>query len=570
MAAPALFYNPKPQFFTSTGTMASGYQLFFYEPGTTTKKDTYTTSALSVANSNPIVLNSRGEASGDIYLDGSYKVVFTSNTDSDPPVASIWSVDNVTSLQQLLTTLSKTSNYTVTISDKDKFILCDATAGTITLTLPAAATAGNGFSIGAKKTDSGTNTVIIDANGAETIDGNTTYVLTAQNDGVKIITNGTAWYTMEAHPQTMLDKNGNEVLSLGTTAAAVNEVRITNAATTVAPSIKSLGESNIGLLLLDSNGNEEVILASTAAAVNEVTITNAATGSGPTVAATGGDTNIPITVKGKGTGAVKLGQATTTGVQLEADQPILDSSGNEYIIFQKAATAVNQYAFLNAATGAGPQFLTSGDDTNITGNMVAKGTGGWDMYGGTTNTTPVRFIISATAKILGHNINSLSTTRTVTWPDTDISQFIVQRVNTQTGAVATGTTVIPYDDTIPQNTEGDQYMTLAITPKNTNNILYIEVITVSANSVAAHTTTALFQDATAGALAAGAQFTTTGGGTNNTKFIHKMTAGTTSATTFKVRIGTSTAATVTFNGTASGRIFGGVMASSITITEVSP
>jgi hypothetical protein len=47
-----------------------------------------------------------------------------------------------------------------------------------------------------------------------------------------------------------------------------------------------------------------------------------------------------------------------------------------------------------------------------------------------------------------------------------------------------------------------------------------------------------------------------------------MTAGTIIATTFKVRVGCSGAGTTTFNGVAGGRIFGGVMASSITITEV--
>lgn len=51
-------------------------------------------------------------------------------------------------------------------------------------------------------------------------------------------------------------------------------------------------------------------------------------------------------------------------------------------------------------------------------------------------------------------------------------------------------------------------------------------------------------------------------------FRYRMTAGTTSATTFKVRIGSCNAGTTTFNGTASGRIFGGVMGSYIKITEM--
>ena len=50
---------------------------------------------------------------------------------------------------------------------------------------------------------------------------------------------------------------------------------------------------------------------------------------------------------------------------------------------------------------------------------------------------------------------------------------------------------------------------------------------------------------------------------------HYMTAGSTSAITFKVRIGGSSC-TVTFNGQSGGRIFGGVSASSISVTEILP
>jgi len=146
---------------------------------------------------------------------------------------------------------------------------------------------------------------------------------------------------------------------------------------------------------------------------------------------------------------------------------------------------------------------------------------------------------------------------------------LVQWVNTQTGAVATGTTIMPADDTIPQITEGDEYMTLAITPTSAANTLLIDVTIFAATSVAYQINAALFQDATAGALAAGTVYEGVGN-MNAVRFIHKMTAGTTAATTFRVRIGPSGAATVTFNGSAAGRIFGGVFASSITIMEVRP
>ena len=148
---------------------------------------------------------------------------------------------------------------------------------------------------------------------------------------------------------------------------------------------------------------------------------------------------------------------------------------------------------------------------------------------------------------------------------------IVQIVNTQTGAVATTTTAIPWDDTIPQKTEGGEVMTLAITPKNTNNLLVIDVVAnVSATEGGWKTATALFQDTTANALAVSMGYED--GVANQTRtahFRHYMTAGTTSATTFKVRIGAQTTETLTFNGNGGSRKYGGVFVSSITITEYS-
>lgn len=149
---------------------------------------------------------------------------------------------------------------------------------------------------------------------------------------------------------------------------------------------------------------------------------------------------------------------------------------------------------------------------------------------------------------------------------------VVQVVNFQTGAVATGSTIIPLDDTIPQNTEGDQVMSLAITPTSAANKLKIDVVVfATGNQANSWVIAALFQDAIAAALAAFANFQPVGTAGNSSVFTHYMTAGTTSAITFKVRIGrdASTASTVSFNGGGGvGRLFGGVMASSITITEI--
>lgn len=146
---------------------------------------------------------------------------------------------------------------------------------------------------------------------------------------------------------------------------------------------------------------------------------------------------------------------------------------------------------------------------------------------------------------------------------------VVQTVRTVTGAVATGTTLIPVDDTIPQITEGDQYMTCAITPTSASNLLRVDVVfNGTGSTTSGNVTVALFQDSTANALAAVTQVFTGAGFQQNVHLTYFMTAGTTSATTFRVRAGLAVAGTLTFNGAAGARLFGGVCASSITVTEI--
>lgn len=147
------------------------------------------------------------------------------------------------------------------------------------------------------------------------------------------------------------------------------------------------------------------------------------------------------------------------------------------------------------------------------------------------------------------------------------SAKIIQVVNTQVSTVATSAVNIPNDNTIPQITEGAEYMTLAITPSSATNTLLINVVMqLSANSPASRTM-ALFQDSTANALAAITSSTATNTPVVLT-FTHKMTAGTTSSTTFRVRYGSDAGATVTVSGVAGVGSFGGVVPNSITIYEV--
>lgn len=71
--------------------------------------------------------------------------------------------------------------------------LVDATAGAVTVNLPAAASS-SGYSVTVKKTDSSVNAVTLDGDTTETIDGATTYALSAQYDSVSIRCDGTEWF----------------------------------------------------------------------------------------------------------------------------------------------------------------------------------------------------------------------------------------------------------------------------------------------------------------------------------------------------------------------------------------
>jgi len=147
---------------------------------------------------------------------------------------------------------------------------------------------------------------------------------------------------------------------------------------------------------------------------------------------------------------------------------------------------------------------------------------------------------------------------------------IVQVVNTQTGALATGTTQIPMDDTIPQITEGFEVMTRTITPIFATSKLLINVVTHLSAGANSLPTTALFEGTTANAIAS--SFSHQYGLEDYPKvhnFNHFMTAGTTSTLTFRVRIGMNQSGDVTFNGRNESRRHGGTVASSITIMEIS-
>lgn len=78
------------QYYTdsSTGLPLVGGKVYTYAAGTTTPKATYTTAAASTQNTNPVILDARGEAT--IFWSGAYKIVIKDSLDN-----TIWTADNI-------------------------------------------------------------------------------------------------------------------------------------------------------------------------------------------------------------------------------------------------------------------------------------------------------------------------------------------------------------------------------------------------------------------------------------------------------------------------------------------
>lgn len=89
----------KAKFFTNNGAPANGYKLFTYVAGTSTKLATYTDETTGTPNTNPIIMDFRGEANIWLPPNIAYKLVFSPPSDTDPPTAPIWTVDQIVNAQ---------------------------------------------------------------------------------------------------------------------------------------------------------------------------------------------------------------------------------------------------------------------------------------------------------------------------------------------------------------------------------------------------------------------------------------------------------------------------------------
>ena len=192
------------QFFDDAGSVLDSGTINIYDAGTTDLRTTYSDSGGEVANtlngSNQIVLGSDGRLTESVYIPtGSWKFVVkdsggTTLVTEDSIEGALDTSSFVTGTAAWsLPVLSKTSDYSVATSDLGKCINTNTTSGDVTLTLPSAATAGDGKTLCVKHNGSANQTIIATVS-SQTIDGHDTFVLDKQYATALIYADGANWH----------------------------------------------------------------------------------------------------------------------------------------------------------------------------------------------------------------------------------------------------------------------------------------------------------------------------------------------------------------------------------------
>lgn len=132
---------------------------------------------------------------------------------------------------------------------------------------------------------------------------------------------------------------------------------------------------------------------------------------------------------------------------------------------------------------------------------------------------------------------------------------------------------IPFDDSIPQITEGTEVLTVQVTPQSITNRVRLRFQAFGAcSSVGNRAAAALFMNSTADALAATGQASvnTVAGLRFTLEFEH--VPATLSTITYRIRVGPSASdgGTLRLNGTSAARLFGGVAVATLIAEAFTP
>lgn len=176
--------NGRQQFIDINGRPLVAGTVGMYIPSTLIPKNTWQDAGQTILNTNPIELDSRGQA--DIWGGGLYRQIV-----HDEAGNLIWDVVTSAAGGGIgpggITRTITVADSPYTMQPTDGVILCDVSGGAITINLLAANAYGGALSVKIK--GAVTNNVTIDASGADTIDGNTTFTLRFGNQAITLVSN---------------------------------------------------------------------------------------------------------------------------------------------------------------------------------------------------------------------------------------------------------------------------------------------------------------------------------------------------------------------------------------------
>lgn len=258
------------------------------------------------------------------------------------------------------------------------------------------------------------------------------------------------------------------------------------------------------------------------------------------------------------------------------NDPAIASTTDQWVIYAAAPTYISATSF----SVTGDQTLTF----QATRRVRSVNTGGtvyssisasaYDAGTGLTTVTVVNDSGTLDSGLSQVSYGLLSTTNPAI-PETTVGKAlrtaagaVIDRTYAEYTANASLTAVIPGDDTIPQNTEGTQIISVAFTPKSATSRLRLRFSGIFTLSAIASGNVALFSSSSADALTAGQATASAANYAMPISLEHEYVPGVTTALTFTVRAGPDTAATMRFNGSTTTRRFGGVAKATLVIEEI--
>jgi len=227
----------------------------------------------------------------------------------------------------------------------------------------------------------------------------------AANTVLEILFTATGWNKLV---EAILVEHGQDGTHASTIVKTTASQTLTN---------KTLTAPKVGTAIADTNGNEVIKTPATTNAVNEITVTNAATGNSPVVEATGGDTNINLDLKGKGTGVVR--KPTSVAFQVVAsDTDVETGDGKVFFPIPAELNGMKLVGVFAAVYTAGTTGTTDIQIRNVTDSVDMLSTKLTIDSTETTSATAAKAAVIdgtkdgvATNDILAIDIDATSTTK---------------------------------------------------------------------------------------------------------------------------------------------------------------